>query len=312
VPQATSNGVSLSLATPLAVAGTTLSLTLNVAADAAEGDAVGFVQLSRGTDIRRVPYWLHVEVPKLGTEPHRTISRPGVYGGNTAGKESLVSSYRYPEGGLACNCKTGVLLDLSGPEQVFRIAVKKQVANLGAVVLSHAKGVTVSPRLVVAGDENRLTGFTALPVNDNPYQLFGVVEPVVGAIAPALGQFDVVFDTPAGAHPGKFTFRIWMNDTTPPRARLLTRAVRRGSPIRLAISDSGSGVDPRSIVLIVDGSPRRFVFNRGVLSVPSTGLSAGKHRLKFAVSDYQEAKNMENVGPILPNTRVVAATIVVR
>jgi len=93
---------------------------------------------------------------------------------------------------------------------------------------------------------------------------------------------------------------------------LLARAVRRGSPIRIAISDSGSGVDPRSIVVVVDGSQRRFVFKRGLLRVPSTGLSAGKHQLKFAVSDYQEAKNMENVGPILPNTRFVVATIVVR
>ena len=223
VPQAAPSGVNLSPAAPGAVAGTTLSLTLTVAADAAEGDAVGFVQLSRGTDVRRVPYWFHVEVPKLGSEPHGTLARPGLYGGNTAGKKSLVSSYRYPEGGLACNCKTGVLLDLSGPEQVFRIAVKKRVANLGAVLLTHAKGVTVSPRLVAAGDENRLTGFTALPVNDNPYQLFGTVEPVVGAIAPALGAYDVVFDTPAGAHPGKFTFRVWMNDVTPPTVRVLTR-----------------------------------------------------------------------------------------
>jgi hypothetical protein len=38
----------------------------------------------------------------------------------------------------------------------------------------------------------------------------------------------------------------------------------------------------------------------------------GKHRLRFVVSDYQEAKNMENVGPILPNTRFVAATVTVR
>jgi hypothetical protein len=30
------------------------------------------------------------------------------------------------------------------------------------------------------------------------------------------------------------------------------------------------------------------------------------------VSDYEEAKNMENVGPILPNTRSFSATITVR
>jgi hypothetical protein len=170
----------------------------------------------------------------------------------------------------------------------------------------------VSPRLVVAGDENRLTGFTALPVNDNPYQLYGTVEPVVGAIAPAPGEYDVVFDTPAGARAGKFTFRVWMNDVTPPSARLLTRTVRRGSPIRVGVSDAGSGVDPRSIVLSVDGSRPRFVFKQGVLSVPSAGLSRGSHQLRFVVSDYQEAKNMENVGPILPNTRFFTAKVVVR
>jgi subtilisin family serine protease len=312
VSQSAPNGVNLSLAVPLATAGSTLTVTLTVAADAAEGDAVGFVQLSRGADVRRVPYWLHVEVPKLGTEPHFTITRAGVYGGNTAGKKSLVSGYRYPEGGLACNCQTGVLLDLSGPEQVFRVTVKTRVANLGAVLLTRASGVRVSPRLVVAGDENRLTGFTALPVNDNPYQMYGEVEPVVGAIAPAPGAYDVVFDTPAGAKPGKFTFRVWLNDVKPPVVRLLTQAVRRGSPVRVAISDPGSGVDPRSIVLNIDALRPQAVFKRGVLTIPSTNLSRGTHRLRLVVSDYQEAKNMENVGPILPNTRTFTATVIVR
>ena len=312
VPQSAPNGVNLSLAVPLATAGSTLTVTLTVAADAAEGDAVGFVQLTRGTDVRRVPYWLHVEVPKLGTEPHVTLARPGTYGGNTAGKKSLVSSYRYPEGGLACNCATGVQLDLSGPEQVFRITVKTRVANLGAVLLTHANGVRVSPRLVMAGDENRLTGFTALPVNDNPYQLYGEVEPVVGAIMPAPGAYDVVFDTPAGAKPGKFTFRVWENDVTPPAVHLLTRAVRRGSPMRVAISDLGSGVDPRSIVLNVDALRPQVAFKRGVLTIPTADLSRGTHRLRLTVSDYQEAKNMENVGPILPNTRTFSATVTVR
>ena len=127
-PQAALNGVSLSLSSPLVAAGSSLTISLNVAADAAEGDAVGFVQLGRGTDVRRVPYWLHVEVPKLGTEPHGTIPRPGVYGGNTAGKRSLVSSYRYPEGGL------GALTDMGGPEQIFRITVTKPVADRKSVV----------------------------------------------------------------------------------------------------------------------------------------------------------------------------------
>jgi hypothetical protein len=306
VPQSAPNGVNLSLAVPLAAAGSSITVTLTVATDAAEGDAVGFVQLARGTDVRRVPYWLHVEVPKLGTEPHVTLKRPGVYGGNTAGRKSLVSSYRYPEGA------TGLPLDLSGPEQVFQITVKTRVANLGAVLLTHAKGVRVTPRVVAAGDENRLTGVTALPVNDNPYQFFGEIEPVVGAIAPKPGVYDVVFDTPAGAKPGKFTFRVWLNDVKPPTVRLLTRVVRQGSPIRVAISDLGSGVDPHSIVLNVDALRPDTSFTRGVLKISSSNLTRGTHRLRLTVSDYQEAKNMENVGPILPNTRTFSATITVR
>jgi hypothetical protein len=39
------------------------------------------------------------------------------------------------------------------------------------------------------------------------------------------------------------------------------------------------------------------------------GLSRGTYRLVFTVSDYQEAKNMENVTRILPNTRVLQAAI---
>ena len=41
-------------------------------------------------------------------------------------------------------------------------------------------------------------------------------------------------------------------------------------------------------------------------------LSAGQHRLVFRASDYQETKNMENTGPILPNTRTFSARFVVR
>ena len=40
-----------------------------------------------------------------------------------------------------------------------------------------------------------------------------------------------------------------------------------------------------------------------------SGLSRGTHRLVLTVSDYQEAKNMENVTRILPNTRVLRTTI---
>jgi hypothetical protein len=241
-----------------------------------------------------------------------TLRGPGTYGGNTAGKKSLVSTYRYPEGGLACNCKTGVQTDLSGPEQVFRITISKPVANFGAAVLSHATGVRVSPRVVVAGDENRLLGNTALPVNLNPYQDYGRVVPAVGAVSARPGSYDFVFDTPVGAKPGRFTFRVWVNDVAPPKVRLLTASVRAGQPVKLAVTDAGSGVDPQSITASVGSFRPSLTLKRGVLSVPTRGVARGTQRVTVRVSDYQESRNMENVGPILPNTRTFSAKIRIR
>jgi subtilisin family serine protease len=311
-PQSAPAGARLAPSAAGVSPGSTVRLTLSVAAGGAEGDADGFVLLRRGTDVRRVPYWFHVEVPKLRREAHRTIRRAGVYRGNTAGQKALVSSYRYPEGGFACNCKTGVPTNLSGPEQAFRFVLRKPVANVGAVLLSHGSGVRVTPRFVVAGDENRLVGYTGLPVDLNPYAQYGRVVPVVGATRPRPGAFDLVFDTPAGGRPGRYTFRFWVGDTTAPRVRLLTRSVRAGSPLRLRVTDAGSGVDPGSIVPLIDTTLASFTRRGRVLSLSTARLSAGQHRLLLTVSDYQETKNNENVGPVLPNTRTFTATFLVR
>jgi hypothetical protein len=280
-----------------------VDLTLAVAADAVAGDGYGFVLLTRGSDVRRVPYWFHVEIPRLGEEPHRTLRKAGVYSGDTAGKKSLVSTYRYPDRGIA----GGVRLDLSGPEQVFRFVLRKPVLNFGAAVVSHARGVAVSPRLVQAGDENRLLGFPALPVDINPYRDYGRVVASVGAILPKPGAYDFVFDTPAGGKPGPFRFRFWINDLAPPRVRVIGAPPGR---IRLALTDAGAGVDPGSIALHVDGKLAKYTFARGILTVP--GSARGVHRVSLTVADFQEPKNMEDIGPVLPNTRRFAARVSVR
>jgi hypothetical protein len=49
-----------------------------------------------------------------------------------------------------------------------------------------------------------------------------------------------------------------------------------------------------------------------VLRLESGRLSPGKYTLHLVVSDYEEAKNTENVGPILPNTRSLSAAVTVR
>jgi hypothetical protein len=49
-----------------------------------------------------------------------------------------------------------------------------------------------------------------------------------------------------------------------------------------------------------------------VLSIPTATLGAGQRHVTVTASDYQEAKNMEDVGPVLPNTRVLHTTVTLR
>jgi subtilisin family serine protease len=290
------------------VAGTTLPLRLTVSPAARAGDGSGFVVLTRGSDVRRIAFWFHVEVPRLQLDPHRILHAPGVYHGDTAGKASRVSSYRYPDRGLA----PGVRTRLGGPEQVFQFTLRRQVANFGVAILGHAKGVRVSPRLVADDDENRLVGYTGMPASLNPYQGFDQGEPVVGAVLPEPGTYDFVFDTPTGKKPGEFTFRLWVNDTSPPSIRILNHRVRIGRPIRVAVHDSGSGVDPHSFYVRIGGKRVRLRYTDGVLWMQTRGLRPGEKAVTVEASDYQETKNMEDIGPVLPNTRVLHATVTLR
>jgi len=50
----------------------------------------------------------------------------------------------------------------------------------------------------------------------------------------------------------------------------------------------------------------------GVLLLRTKGRHAGRQALMVRASDYQETKNMEDVGPVLPNTRVLHTTVTLR
>ena len=300
-------GAKLTALAASLVAGDRLSLRLTVSKHASPGDATGFIVLTRDSHVRRVPFWFHVEVPKLQLDPYLSFHGPGVYSGDTSGQPSRVSTYRYPERGVA----PGVPTQLGGPEEVFRFRLRKPVANFGVAVLSVARRAHVSPRLVRNDDENQLAGYTGLPATLNPYGNFGNATPVVGAVLPGLGIYDFVFDTPTGARPGAFTFRFWINDTTPPAITLLARKVAAGKPIRLAVHDAGAGVDPGSISVSLGGHPVGFSYAHGTLSIPTSAAHTGRLRLIVHAADFQELKNMEDVGPVLPNTRVLRALVTI-
>jgi hypothetical protein len=299
VVQDPTSGVAVSVPASVTVPGG-LAVQATAAAGAAEADVTGFVVLQQGTESRRIPFWLRSERPRL-EKPSAVLRKAGVYKGNTRTGGSRVSSYRYPEspGGAV------VPNNLPGPEQVFRVVLSKRVRNFGVVVTGEAGGVSVTPRIVFPGDENRLVGVPALPLNVDPYQdQYGEAEPVVAVLAPASRVYDVVFDTRGRTDAGPFTFRLWIDDAAPPSAKLLTPTVGRSGRLLVSVQDKGSGVNPDTLAARIDGSKYSVDYVAGNVGIALSGLAAGKHTLELTVSDYQETKNFETFGGILPNTRV--------
>jgi hypothetical protein len=309
--QSSTGGATLVLPTTVEVPGI-LAWQLEAPAATREGEVSGFLELRRGAELRRVPFWGRVTAPALPRHRTTLLDRTGVHRGTTRGRPALVSGYRYPENPSG----VGVARVLNGPEAVYRVRITRRVANFGVAVTGRARGVQVEPRVVSGLDENRITGYAGLPFSSNPYAAgpfgFRSPAPIAGALSPVPGEYAVVFDSRTRAGAGAFTFRYWVNDVTPPALRLLARVVRRGEPLLVTATDAGSGVDPSSILARVGGSLVSPVVRGATLRIPTGELTPGRHRLELRVSDHQEAKNTENVGPILPNTRTLTTTVTVR
>ena len=258
---------------------------------AAASEETGFVVLTHGTDVRRIPFWFLTSAPRLAEERKLPLAARGLHRGTTVGAPALVSRYRYPTGG-----------DVSypGPERVYRFRLPAGVANAGVVVQSGR----VVPHITFDGSEDRLAGYTGLPLDLNPYRSsYGVHRRIAGVVLPARGLYDAVFDAVGPA--GPFTFRYWVNDVTPPRLRI--RSTRGGVVVRA--TDAGSGVDPSSISATIDGKRAPVRYADGTIRVRA---AEGRHRLVLTVADHQETKNMEDVRRILPNTATLRATLRVR
>jgi hypothetical protein len=122
-----------------------------------------------------------------------------------------------------------------------------------------------------------------------------------------------VFDTRAGGTSGAFRFRFWVNDVVAPAVKLLTARVTAGGPVRLRVTDAGSGVDPHTLFGQVDGRATTVGFDaaKGIATIATSGIPAGKHTVRIDAADYQESKNMENTGAVLPNTRTLRATFTI-
>jgi subtilisin family serine protease len=302
VQQSGSGSADVTAPQTVAVPGSLL-VTATAPAGATPADVTGFVVLSQSGETRRIPFWLRVDRAELAS-PRRTLTRTGVYRGTTVGAPSRVTTYRYPDLSV-----TGFEFParLAGPEAVYRVRISRNVANFGVAILSRDPRVAVEPRIVQDGDQSRLAGDTALPLDLNPYRAsYGDHRLVSGVVLPTPGMYDVVFDSPADARPGGFTFRLWIGDATPPRIRLLSG----GRTAVFAVTDAGAGVDPSALRARVDGRGRHVAFAGGRAVVSLAGLPRRTHTVTLTAADYQELKNMEDVGPILPNTRTVTVRVV--
>ena len=286
-------GVTVVVSNSVSVPGR-LTVTANVSSAAPNGDVTGFVILTHDGQTRRIPFWVQVNHPLLRTEPAKRLTAPGTYRTTTVGGASKVLRYRYPTKGDG---------SYPGPEVGYLVHVTKPIANFGVAVLSG----TAIPHVVFAGDENHLTGFTGLPTDLNPYlETFGEARPVAGVDLPAPGNYEIVFDTRSASRAGPFTFRYWVNDTTPPKLHITSRS---GGKIVVAITDGGAGVDPYSVRATIDGRSIQlhYAHNKLILNA-----GRGRHLLIVTASDYQELKNMEDVAPIKPNTSTLRRTVTVR
>jgi hypothetical protein len=108
---------------------------------------------------------------------------------------------------------------------------------------------------------------------------------------------------------GEYLLHSWQNDVTPPRFKVLTKVVTPGRPLIAGIAtDRGAGVDPLSLVLAY-----KQTLLLAALYDPGTGLvlwpldgaprvRVGKTPMTAVASDYQESKNIDQAGNLLPNS----------
>jgi minor extracellular serine protease Vpr len=284
-----------------------LPLTLVERAGAKIGNRQGYVSLSRGTQVLHVRWWGYVERPRLRTSPVRAV-RFGIVSGDTRRGTRRAARYAFPDR----PSQLGLPASYPGREQVLSIRLPKGVRNAGVRVLSGA----VVPQILLARDENRLAGETALNLVENPYlDRYGDRVPVSGMLHPARGRYFVSVETRPGARPGRYRLRTWVDDATPPTVRIESHVLYGTQPeLQLVVRDLKSGFDPESLSVTIDGKAAGQVRVSGSnVTVELGAVARGRHRVRISVADYQELKNSENADQRpLPNTRVVTAGISVR
>jgi minor extracellular serine protease Vpr len=328
-PQSTSAGASLDLPPALVVppAGEAdLVAVARGSEDAAVGDNYGFVVLRRGDVTRKIPYDFYVGRPRLELVPPKQLVK--LQAGDTINVPNRVSQYCCPSAPFGPSPDyTGAAMNETGGETLYVTTLDRPVANLGVAVQGESAGSLIDPWFLGSANERDVQGYAGTPVNVNELTPdFNIDIGTAGASFPKVQRFYVSVDSGSDRFtnrslPGRYVLRSWINDTRPPKLRLLTKRVAAGRPTLVAkVTDAGSGVDPLSLVIAYRGvlvGALLYDPDSGVAIFPLPSQAAkiptGRTRAVLRGSDFQEAKNVTSAGnEILPNTafRRVAITAV--
>jgi len=292
-----------------------VAVVARAAAGAPQGENFGFVVLRKGDVTRRVPYLFLVDRPALADAPVLGLKRQQA--GDTRAGSNRVNAYRYPVAPFGNAPDTPPMVE-DGTETLYETFVDRPAVNAGVSVILETSGARVDPFYLGARDESTVQGFAGTPVNVNALTP-GYLLPVgaAGAAFPRQQRFFVVVDSgrdrfDGRSYAGRYVLRSWIDDVSPPSIQLLTTRVAAGRPtLVLRVRDSQSGVDPMSLTIgyqgvLVGASLYDSANGVAVFSLPRTApaLVGGTLELRLVASDFQEAKNIDTVGPsIMPNTR---------
>ncbi len=299
-----------------------LPVVVHAAAGSPPGEDYGFVVLQKGAVIRRVPYLFLVDRPALAAAIVLPLRR--TQNGTTVGAANRVDAYRYPVAPFG-NQPDRAPMREDGAEQVYVMSLDRPAVNIGVSILDRETGARIDPFFLGAKDESTVQGLAGTPIDVNALT-YNYLVPVgaAGASFPRQGRYYVAVDSGRNQFTdaslaGRYVLRSWVNDVTPPSLQLLTTRVSAGRPTLVFRSlDTQAGVDPESLtigyrgVLVAVGS---YDWQTGLAvfplpdSVPT--LAAGTTvRTKMISSDYEEAKNIDTIGPsIMPNTRTSTAAL---
>jgi minor extracellular serine protease Vpr len=298
----------------------TLSVSAHAAADAPSGENYGFIVLTKDGATRRVPYLFIVSHPRLADAPVSTLAR--TQRGTVKCCGGRTDEYRYPVSPFG-NQPDRAPMDEDGIERVYAMSVDRPLVNVGVSIIDESDGARIDPFFLGAKDESSVQGFAGTPVDVNALT-YDYLAPVgaAGAMFPRRGLYYVAVDAGRSQFTnaslgGSYLLRSWVNDVTPPSLRLLTTRVAAGRPtLVFRTLDAQSGVDPASLTIAYGGAlvaVGSYDWSTGIAVFPLPDsapklVASTSVRTKMISSDFQEAKNIDTLGPnVIPNTRTKTA-----